>query len=163
MQRLSGRLGAKATATPTSDKPESAGRTWLRRGVITVLVLGAIGMFILAGTLADTDSPENAAITDGVVEALTPLEDSSVVQQSRVTLDLASGWTGNLTINGIAIPEEQTLRNPALNLVEYQPLDDQVIEQLQAGRNCANAVVWPIAEGPDGASQRTVVWCWEVV
>jgi hypothetical protein len=112
---------------------------------------------------ADTDEPGEVIGGEGVVEALTPGEATSVVQQSTVSVDLAPGWTGDLTVNGIVIPEEQLVRNAALNLISYQPLDDQVIERLQAGQNCASATVWPIAEGPDGPSQRVVPWCWEVV
>jgi hypothetical protein len=120
-------------------------------------------LFIVAGLSADTDDATNAAVGEGVVEALSPAESSSVVQQSRVTLDLAPGWTGDLVINGVAIPEEQVIRTAALNSISYQPLDEQVIERLPAGPNCARATVWAVAEGPDGPSQRVVTWCWEVV
>ena len=157
------RLVAMTTATPRPRTPESRGRTWLRRAAIAFLVIGAVGLFVVAGMAADTDEPGEVIGGEGVVEALSPGEASSVVQQSRVTIDLTSGWTGDLAINGIPIPEEQLIRNPALNLITYQPLDDQVIEQLQAGQNCASATVWPISEGPGGTSQRVVPWCWEVV
>lgn len=151
------------TARPARPAPaEPAGRTWLRRGAIAALVLVAIGLFVGAGMLADTDDPQ-VVVGGGIVEALTPGEATSVVQQSIVSIDLAPGWTGELTINGIAIPEEQLQRNDALNLISFQPLDDHVIERLQAGQNCATAAVWPIAEGPEGPSARTIPWCWEVV
>lgn len=151
------------TASPRSRADEGAGRTWLRRGVLLVLVVGAAGLFVVAGLLADTDEPGEIVGGEGVVEAVSPGEATSVVQQSTVSIDLAPGWTGELRINGIAIPDEQLQRNPALNLISYQPLEDQVIERLQAGQNCAQARVWPIAEGPEGPSQRVVPWCWEVV
>jgi hypothetical protein len=126
-------------------------------------VLGAIGMFVVAGMAADTDDAGDEIGAEGVVEALTPGEASSVVQQSRVSIDLVSGWTGELSINGTAIPEEQLIRTAALNAISYQPLEGQVIERLQAGQNCASATIWPIAEGPGGPGQRVVPWCWEVV
>lgn len=128
-----------------------------------MLVAGAIGLFVVAGMAADTDEATNAAVGEGVVEALTPSEASSVVQQSRVTIDLAPGWTGDLAINGAAIPEDELERNSALNLISFQPRDDQVVERLPAGPNCARATVWAIAEGPGGPSERIVSWCWEVV
>jgi hypothetical protein len=138
----------------------SSGREGLRRGLVALAVLVGLGLFVLAGLLADTDaSDDTIPITGGAVETLTPAEDEEVLQQQRVEIDLATGWTGNLTINGIVIPEDQLLRNEAVGTIAYQPTEGQIIASLAPGPNCAEATIWPIAEGPDGPSEQTTKWC----
>jgi hypothetical protein len=141
--------------------PESAGRAGVRRGVIALAVLAALGLFVLAGLAADTDSAEDdVPITGAAVEQLTPAEGDQVLQQQLVQIDLASGWTGDLSINGIRIPEDQLERNEGLSTIGYQPGEGKVIERL-GPENCADATIWRIAEGPDGPSLDTVTWCFE--
>jgi hypothetical protein len=140
---------------------ESPGRTGVRRGLVALAVLAALGLFVLAGLAADTDPPsDDVPITGGSVEELIPGENAEVLQQQLVQIDLASGWTGELSINGIRIPEDQLERNEGLSTIGYQPGDGKVVEKL-GPENCADATIWLIAEGPDGPSRDTVSWCFQ--
>jgi hypothetical protein len=148
-----------------NDKPvaESSGRTGVRRGLVALAVLAALGLFVLAGLAADTDSAsDEVPVTGGPVEELLPAEDAEVLQQQLVQIDLMTGWTGELSINGIRIPEDQLTRNEGLATIGYEPGDGKVVEKL-GPENCADATIWLIAEGPDGPSRDTVKWCFQAL
>lgn len=134
----------------------------IRRVAITLVVLACIGGLVIAAQRADTGEPDNpqAGATD-VVEFLVPEGGSEVLQQSRVAADLAVGWTGVLVVNGTEIPEDQLIREPGQNIVEFQPGPEQVIKQLPPGPNCAQVIVWPVNDSRSRA-RAPVEWCFEV-
>ena len=92
--------------------------------------------------------------------AAVPPPDSEALQQVQVGIDLGSRFTGVLVVDGTEVPEEQLVRQAALNQVFFSPGEDQIVEEWAPGRNCVQAIVWPIAEGR--AESRTVDWCFEV-
>ena len=69
---------------------------------------------------------------------------------------------GTLQLNNVEIPRDQLTLTPELARIEFTPGDGKVVEQLQAGLNCVNAIVWPIAEGR-GEAAREIPWCFQVV
>jgi hypothetical protein len=96
-----------------------------------------------------------------------------VIRQVEVGIDLVSGYEAELTINGIAIPQDQLnilrdIDNPresaasqgtfgtTLNRFTYQPLEGRVIPELLGDRHCVVAVYWPLAEPGD---RQSVEWC----
>ncbi|GIU85080.1 MAG: hypothetical protein KatS3mg008_1855 [Acidimicrobiales bacterium] len=121
---------------------------------VAVAVAGTL--FVLAALSMDTEgeSPLGAP-----VEALSPEPRSSVVRQVPVRIDLEAGWTGELTLNGKPIPDDQLTRDQGLGTITFVPGPGKAVERLQAGRNCATARVWSLASGP--ASTRSVTWCFE--
>jgi hypothetical protein len=132
---------------------------------VAVLAL-AIGTFV-AAYLATSDEGDDELGTSGsavggeIVEQRIPAPNSQVPQQSTIGIDLLSGWEGTVQLNNVEIPRDQLTLTPELARIEFTPGDGKVVEQLQAGLNCVNAIVWPIAEGREAA--REVPWCFQVV
>lgn len=134
--------------------------------VVAILVLaGAIAAFVLA-YLSFADGDDDPILSSGgqgdYVEALIPARNSQVPRQSRVGIDLITGWDGVLVINDVAIPEDELVVTRELGLVEFTPGDGKAIEELAGGQNCVVATVWPISEGREQGA-RNVSWCFEVV
>jgi hypothetical protein len=142
----------------TSTSPYS---TRFKAVAVAVLAL-AIGAFV-AAYLATSDEGDNELGTSGnaVGGEIVEQPNSQVPQQSIVGIDLLSGWEGTLQLNNVEIPRDQLTLTPELARIEFTPGDGKVVEQLQAGLNCVNATVWPIAEGREAA--REIPWCFQVV
>jgi hypothetical protein len=129
----------------------------MRRVVIALLLLGAVGLLYAAGRNGNTD-PE-PIVTEGVVEAVIPGNGSpSVLRQAEIGIDLAPGWTGELNINGVPIPDDQIRRNDPLNQLFFTPGEGREIEQLPAGRVLVIASIWNFAEGETREDARNVTW-----
>jgi hypothetical protein len=130
-----------------------------------VLLVASVGAF--AGAYATfSGSNEDPVLTSGgqdaFVEALIPARNSQVPQQTRVGIDLVTGWTGVLVVNGTAIPEDELEVTSELGLVQFTPSEGKVVDQLPGGQNCVTATVWPLSEGRDQGA-REVSWCFQVV
>ena len=132
-------------AAPRAGSGGRTMSTWLRRIVLLLLVGGALGAIVYAGTLGT--GSEEIRRTDEAVERLVPEDGSPVaVRQAEVGVDLAPGWTGVLKINGIEIPEDQLRRVEAQNEVYFQP-----------GTIVVEAEIWRSAS-ETRADARTVTW-----
>lgn len=118
------------------------------------MVAAAIGILVIAVLISD--GPQLAAV-DEVIESVSPNPDDEVLSQVDVAIDLAEGYTAELTVNGIKIPEDQLRRVEALNIVSFRPGANQVIAKLQPEINCVNALYWPVASGRSSA--RSYQWC----
>ena len=134
----------------------------LRRFVILLLLAVAAASFALAGRYGQTGSDDIRAV-DAAVEQLVPDDGSpGVLRQAEIGIDLATGWTGILTINGVEIPEDQLRRNDPLNQVFFQPGEGKEIEQLAPGTVVAVATIWRPVAGETRDDARTVVWRFRV-
>lgn len=138
----------------------------MSQGRYRALVALAIGLALLAivlGGLATRSGTENQTTVQGrpeVVERLIPGRGDEVLQQFEVGIDLAPGYEGSLTVNGVEIPEDQLRIVREQNQVYFQPGEGKVVTELQAGPNCAVATVWRSAVGP-GERDETFQWCFE--
>lgn len=146
-----------------------------RTKVVVALVLAvAIGGFVLAGMSADTDAsdsvtisggPGEASSSDGVV-AVSPGPGSQALAQQPFSIQLAAGWTGELTFlpgNGsaVALPRDE-IEVTALNELVYQPGPDKTVERLPEGQtSCVAATIWDQVQGRE-ASERVETWCFDV-
>jgi hypothetical protein len=146
--------------------------TWLRRS-FTALVLVAVAAIAFWGAQA-AKSGEDAIPRDGTVVALTPPDGAQALRQTAVGAELAPGYDGRLTVNGIAIPEEQMegARDPATvepddlqqnglrpnnrNRVFFSPGPGQVIEEFDNGTVDITLRYFPEQIG-EGAA-RSVTW-----
>ena len=140
---------------------------WLRRTVIGVLLVGAFGF--AWWMVASSNNGQTNDLDRNVIISLTPNEGAQALRQTEVGANLAAGYDGRLTINGIAIPEDQmsgaitpgtaaynklTPAERALgprpnnkNLVQFSPGKGKAIESF-SGQLDIVITFWRQAEGP---------------
>lgn len=129
--------------------------TWfVRKAAIPLMVAVGIGILLLAVFLRDV---EELQAVDEVIEGVFPQVNDEVLAQSTVSIDLIPGYTAELTINGVKIPEAELRRIDALSSIEFQPGEGKVIERLSPDLNCVNALYWPLDQGRSQA--RSYRWC----
>ena len=166
---------AEAPPAPGSPPPavDEGWPTWLRRSVIAVVMLSALAIAAWGATKADDASPGDGPGLGAAVVDLFPDDGAQALRQTRIGADLATGYDGRLTIDGVAIPEEQLegARDPATvdpedlaenglrpnnkNRVYFQPGPGKVIEEFDTG--LVSIQLSYFLEGqPDTA--RTVSW-----
>lgn len=154
-----------------------------RRIVLTLLVAVGLFLFIYALTLGRSGG-QDVAVTSSAVENRIPTPGAQVLRQASIEIDLATGWTGILQVNGVEIPEDQLNCiddcdlprcstdpsagprrgcRPAIdpqNRVYFVPGDAKVLTTLPTGPACVNAVIWRLTESR--AEGRDVSWCFQV-
>jgi hypothetical protein len=145
----------------TSTSPYSTRFKIVAVAVLALAVAAFVGAYLATNDEGDDELGASGDTPGEIVEQRIPAPNSQVPQQSTIGIDLAAGWEGTLQLNNVEIPRDQLTLTPELARIEFTPGEGQLVEELQAGRNCVTAVVWPIAEGRDAA--RQVPWCFEVV
>ena len=148
-------VGERTTGSPP---PPMSQRRY--RFVVGGLVLAAVVAAVVGFLVTDTDQPDQASQSD-IVERFVPKPNDEVVRQFELGVDLAPGYDGTLTVNGVEIPVEEQRRVPEQNEVYFTPGDGKAVEQLNAGPNCVAATVWKAADGPGTANDQTFTWCFE--
>jgi hypothetical protein len=134
----------------------------MRRVVLGLLLVVAVGMFWLAGRNGNAD-PE-PLVTESAVEQLIPADGSpSVLRQAEIGIDLKDGWTGELSVNGVFIPEDQLRRNEPLAQVFFTPGPGKEIEQYRTGTVVVVASIWRPIDGESREDARQVVWRFTVL
>ncbi|HEY8544668.1 MAG TPA: hypothetical protein VIL36_06460 [Acidimicrobiales bacterium] len=153
------------TRPPASGSPETNGSSapplYSTRFKIVAALLVTLAVVAFVAAYLTTSDGDDGGATDGeYVERLLPERDTQIVQQGTVGIDLAPGWEGRLTIDGVPIPEGQT-DVTSLNVVQFTPGEGKAMQTLPIGKICAQARVWETATGPD--ESRTVSWCFDVI
>ena len=139
---------------PTQGRPEYPKWLWLLALGVVVVIAVAVTALVFLG-----EDSDNTA-RDAAIERFIPTEGDKMFQQSPVGLDLDAGFDANLSLNGVAIPEDQLDKTPALNLVLFTPGPDKEVEQYDQGQNCVVATFWPQSD-PALVSSRS--WCFTVI
>jgi len=169
-----GAAGSPNGAAPAA--PRAPFRYGTRFKIVAAALLALVAVLaVVAYQMASGSSDDPVASSGGTrefVEQLVPPGDSQVLQQGTVGIDLVTGWTGELTIEGVLIPPsdldsgEQASSggsvSSGLERITFTPGPGKVMESLPLGPACAQAVVWERAAGRAN-SQRTVSWCFEVL
>ena len=130
------------------------------RLLIAVLVAAAVVALIVAIRATDTGGSDPSPASD-VVQRFVPKPGDEVLRQAELGVDLMPGYEGTLLLNGVEIPADEQRRIPEQNQVFFTPAEGKAIERLQAGRNCAVALVWKAADGRDTPRTRSFTWCFE--
>ena len=82
------------------------------------------------------------------------------LRQVTVSADLAPGYTGYLTMDGIEIARDDLQYVDALNSITLRPQPDSDWRTLQPGSHCASVVYWPLGQTRDSGSSYT--WCFSL-
>lgn len=140
----------------------SDGRFRLLVAGMVVAAMGALFAGVRA-TETGSDDPVTVSGRPDVVEHLIPRAGAEVIRQAELGIDLAPGYEGALVLNGIEIPPEELRLVPAQNQVFFTPGEGKVVERLNAGPNCAEAVVWKSSRGRGTANDESFRWCFKAL
>jgi hypothetical protein len=146
--------------------------TWLRRTVIAVAMAFGIGVAVWgaqSSSVGDQGNPLDEAIV-----SLAPRDGAQALRQTSVGAELAPGYDGRLTINGIEIPEDQMdgaidpssvtpeqleqfgIRPNSRNRVFFTPGPGKVIEEYDTGT--VAITVRFFEDQLEASTARTVSW-----
>ena len=107
--------------------------------------------------VSQSSSESSGGLDGGVIEQLIPAKNSKILQQDQVGIDLQTGYSADLAVNGVAIPEDQLTRVSGLDEVLFQPGPGKVFEQWPAGQNCVVATYWANDVGPTAVEDPVLV------
>jgi hypothetical protein len=100
---------------------------------------------------------------DVVIERLTPPPAAQTVPgQTPVVIDLAFGYTLELTINGRVVPASQLDEESATALFTFTPGPGKFTERFENGPHIAQIVYWP-KEGTKADNADVYQWTFTVV
>ncbi len=124
--------------------------------------MGLIAAAAIGGIVYTFSAPTRQAPAQfpAAVEAVSPAGGDLDLRQVTISADLAAGYTGYLTLDGVEVPEDDLHRVDALNTVTLRPQPDSDYLQLQPGPHCAGVVYWPIGRPRDEGS--TYRWCFRL-
>lgn len=122
-----------------------------------LMVLGgllAVNLLLLAGRGSNEDGGRELP---SAIERLIPAPGTLIRTQDDVGADLDDVYTGRLEINGIVIPDDQTVIVKPLGQVTYRPREGNEIESLPEGRNRATIFYAP-QDTSRGEPERSFTW-----
>jgi hypothetical protein len=156
-----------STQPDTGPPSQGARRRWAQRQkrgfqpryVAYVGLLAVVVVCIWA--LAQHYSDDEANPQDAAIELRTPAPESKILQQGQVGVDLAPGYEGRLTVNGVPLPDDEVQAVPQLGQINFQPGPGKAFEQWPAGRNRVQVIFWRTADGP--GQSASAYWYFTVV
>lgn len=128
-----------------------------RRLIVVAMLALAAAVFATAVVIYQS-SPGGPSLP-AAIQSVSPQVGTNVLSQTDVTVDLAVGYTAELEINGIVIPENELFRVEALNQLSYQPRDGKVVPKLLPDRNCVRVFYWLISQGD--RDRQNYTWCFD--
>ena len=167
------------------DDVEAPSGSWWSRVDKTLLLVSfvvAIGLtFVTRGVLIGVTGDDRANLPDEI-EQIDPVPDAvRVLAQTRVFVDLQTGYTGRLVIDGVEIetigideladadlePGQQvsvppvTIYEPGNATLTFIPTEGAPIEEFGEGLHEATVIFWRIEDGP--ARSRSYTWTFNTV
>jgi hypothetical protein len=83
------------------------------------------------------------------VEHLSPAPDATVLRQSAIVVDMVTGYSIELVVDGVAIPRVEVTSSEALGRYEWEPGPGRVIDSWAPGRHDVS-ISWTTLSGlPD--------------
>ena len=123
-------------------------------GALACLAAGGIVFAFSAPTRQDTTG------FPAGVEGVTPQGGDLDLRQVTIAADLAPGFTGYLTLDGVEIPADDLKFELALNSITLIPGPDSDYRELRPGRHCATVVYWPIGQTRNDSKSHQ--WCFQL-
>jgi len=164
----------EATFDPSTirDPPPQPLFSLRRLGIVAVLAL-AVGCLYIAGRSGGDTDPAAVSGTGAAIESYQPSPGGRVLRQSEVGVVLKAGYDGRITIDGVAIPEEEMVgaidpSNPEYDpeagprpnnksVVKFQPGPGRAVTEYATGSVEITVRYWRIADGPGSAQATTYV------
>jgi hypothetical protein len=127
----------------------------VRRLVIIGLLAVAVGLLVLAFSGTRRPPPPE---TSAVRQVMPPAGDLDL-RQVTVGVTLAAGYSGDLSVDGVQVPEDEVHRVPALYQITLTPKPGGQFN-LGPGRHCASVRYWPLASPSD--QRDSTPWCFNL-
>ncbi len=135
-----------------------------------VALVGAIILIgvtaLIVGGAAQVNGPATVQRPSEIVD-LQPNESDQQLPQGEVSAQLRAGLTGQISIDGKAIPQDQVTVNPSLGTISFDPGPGKDIEEFTKGGHTAVLEWWPVrfatAEDARAKQQlRSYTWAFNV-
>ena len=136
------------------------GRQSLTARILTALVVAAcLGGRAYGASRAQT---EPAVKLPSEIESLNPVQDAQTVPgQSTVTVDFVFGITGELVIDGIDIPKDETVYEKSQAILSFSPGRGQTLALLPGGIRRSTVYYWPVGTSREIAG-KSFSWTFTV-
>ncbi|MCU1399205.1 MAG: hypothetical protein JWN62_2314 [Acidimicrobiales bacterium] len=151
----------------------------VKRGGASLAI--ALGIVLVFAGLASSVTGKAAQKLTPEIENITPVRNATQVQsQEKIQVDLITGYTGKLIVNGIELPTVSldslaaaapgrevdlppaVIFEPGNDTLTFTPTAGALIEKFATGVNTVSVVYWKITEGPNFA-KPTFTWQFDVV
>jgi hypothetical protein len=151
------------------DQSEPPQRKRIDKWTLALSLVIAIGLVIVGRGLAVSLTGDARAKLPDTIENIEPYPEAvQVLSQSRVFVDLETGYTGVLVIDGVELPTiniddvdqqfeaepGQQIELPATTIFEpgnytltFVPSDDALVKKFDTGLHQAQVIYWKIIEG----------------
>jgi len=158
--------------------PERKPRKRIDKWTLGLSLLIAVGLVLIGRGLAVSLTGDDRAKLPDQIESVEPFPEAvQVLSQSRVFVDLESGYTGVLVIDGVELPTiniddvaqqfdaepGQQIDLPATTIFEpgnftltFVPSEDALVQKFDTGLHRAEVIYWKVIEG----RQRPVSYSW---
>ncbi len=100
------------------------------RLIYTVLGLALAGVVIGAVVLAPSGQPNEPP---SVVESYSPANESTVLRQAAIQIDLPVNYSITMVIDGIGIPDSEITATPETGRFVWRPGEDSIIREFNPG------------------------------
>lgn len=165
-----------------TSAPTPAARRTPRLGRIA-LVVALVGVLVvlvylvgttqrsgdITGTPGGTDvegggvpaGDASGTVQPATIESISPSPDDLVGPRPDIAVDLANGYTGVIQVDGIEIPNDQTIRVDSLGQFTFRPGPDYDIEAFEPGVHTVRVIYWPVTSTRSD-SANTFDWSFRV-
>jgi hypothetical protein len=153
------RIDTDADEDGSPRPPTRAPGMWAVIPLPVKILLGVLILIACGGIYAvsQSSSESSGGLAGGVIEQLIPAKNAKILQQDQVGIDLQTGYSARLAVNGVDIPDDQVTVVSGLDEFLFQPGPGKAFEQWPAGQNCVVATFWANDVGP--GQSRTQPWC----
>ncbi len=126
------------------------------------LIMGTLAAVAIGGIVFAFSAPTQRQGTGrpAAVENVSPDGGDLDLRQVTLSADLAAGYTGYLTFDGVEIPADDIQYVDALNQLTLVPQADSDYKELQPGPHCAGVVYWQLGQTRDAGT--TYTWCFRL-
>jgi hypothetical protein len=113
-----------------------------RVAIVAVVLLIVLNLGIVLLANADT-SPGGKQELPSAVESINPERGQLTGLIDNVTVDLADSLQGDMTVDGVLIPEDQLDTIPQLGVITFRPGPGKDLTRLLTGENTVVVHYWP--------------------
>lgn len=151
-------VDTEAGPPPNRKNP---GKVQYPRWVWAFGIIGAAVIGVCIFAIVQLNESNAVDTGNGAIEQLIPAPATQILSQTEVGVDLAPGYTAELSLNGFPIADDEVKRVPATNSVLFLPGPGKSVEEFTPGQNFITVRYWKPADGE--ASANTATWTFEAL